>query len=401
MKIKHFYIIVSFSTILFLLFSAFNSQSMTDEKVHNDSVIKFSHKLHAELADCQSCHSSVVESTSLTDRLLPNHDNCVSCHEVENADECATCHINENYEPLLQKKSELIFSHKFHLNNSKISCTDCHAGISEVDYAFQSANANPPMDNCYSCHNDISVAANACESCHISTANLLPQDHKVVSFSKTHKFAAEEFDANCMMCHDNQSCNDCHVATIGITERNTASDFYKPYSPRNFVGGLRQQAITRVHDLNYRFVHGIDFKGRNSECSSCHQVETFCAECHMSEGTGDYAMGGIVPSSHLKRDFYTIGVGTGGGEHALLAKRDLENCTSCHDVNGADPTCITCHFDADGIKGTNPKTHMNNFMRNERGDWHDSMGSICYNCHTSSTPESPVTSGFCNYCHGI
>ena len=85
-------------------------------------------------------------------------------------------------------------------------------------------------------------------------------------------------------------------------------------------------------------------------------VETFCVECHQSENE-DFAFGGIVPASHLKTTFKTIGVGSGGGDHATLAKRDIERCMACHDVNGADPTCITCHFDADGIKGTNPKTH--------------------------------------------
>lgn len=65
-------------------------------------------------------------------------------------------------------------------------------------------------------------------------------------------------------------------------------------------------------------------------------------------------------------NFKTLGVGSGGGDHATLAKRDIERCMSCHDVNGADPTCITCHFDADGIKGTNPKTHPVGFMSNEK-----------------------------------
>ena len=105
--------------------------------------------------------------------------------------------------------------------------------------------------------------------------------------------------------------------------------------------------------------------------------------------------------SHIGPDFKTIGVGSGGGEHAILARRDLESCTACHDVQGADPSCITCHLDSDGIQGTNPKTHISNFLRNEEGDWHQDAGSICYNCHTSATPQSPITSGFCNYCHGL
>lgn len=398
-RIKYTYSFLSAAVIMFLLIAAFQKGTSENENP-NEGKIKFSHSLHSELVDCQTCHNAVVESTSLTTLQLPNHDNCSSCHSVDNDQECKTCHINDVYEPLVRKKSELIFNHNFHLNNSDMNCESCHKGLKEVDYSWQAVGVNPPMENCYSCHNDKSVASNACESCHISTANLLPQNHKVSNYTRNHKFLANAVDANCVMCHDNQSCNDCHVATNVITEVNLNNDFYQPYYPSNYTDGTKLQAIRRVHDLNYRFTHGMESKGKTAECQSCHQVETFCANCHAAENT-DFAVSGIIPASHLKPNFFTIGVGTGGGEHAILARRDIERCTSCHDVNGSDPTCITCHLDSDGVKGTNPKTHARGFMKNEKGDWHDSQGSICYNCHTSASPNSPKTAGFCNYCHGL
>jgi len=88
-----------------LLFAAFLNQP-SDPVKSNKDLIKFSHSLHSELVECADCHSTVAESISLNDRLLPNHDNCVDCHDVEDDNECKTCHINENYEPLIQKKSE-------------------------------------------------------------------------------------------------------------------------------------------------------------------------------------------------------------------------------------------------------------------------------------------------------
>lgn len=399
-KLKVIYLFVFLGTLIFLLVGAISSLKV-DKPQSNEGKIKFSHSLHKEVTDCQSCHSAVMTSESLKDRLLPNHDNCSSCHEVDNEKECSTCHIGDNYEALTQTESGLFFNHKMHLQNSKLNlnCESCHKGLSDVDYSWQAAGAVPSMETCYTCHNDKSVASNACESCHISTVNLMPQDHKVVSFINNHKFAAMEFNANCAMCHDNQSCEDCHVATIGITEANTANNFYQPYYPSNFIDGAKQQAIMRVHDLNYRFTHGIDSKGKTAECQTCHQVETFCASCHQAEGEG-IGFSGLVPASHLKPTFKTIGVGTGGGDHAILARRDIESCMACHDVNGADPTCITCHLDSDGIKGTNPKTHASNFMRDEHGDWHNDANSICYNCHTSASPQSQPGIGFCGYCHG-
>jgi hypothetical protein len=399
-KLKILYLFVFIGTLLLLIVGA--KDSIQGNKTQpNEGKIKFSHSLHKEIVDCQGCHSSVTESVSLKDRLLPNHDNCSTCHEVDNEKECSTCHIDDNYEALTQTKSDLYFNHKLHLQNNqlKLNCESCHKGLGDVDYSWQSPEVNPPMDICYSCHNNKSLATNNCESCHISTVNLKPQDHKVVGFLDTHKFSAMEFNANCAMCHDNQSCEECHVATIGITENNTARNFYQPYYPGNFIDGAKQQAITRVHDLNYQFTHSIDAKGKTSECQTCHQIETFCTKCHQSENE-DFAFSGIVPASHLKSTFKTIGVGTGGGDHAVLARRDIESCISCHDVNGADPICITCHLDSDGIKGTNPRTHPNNFMRNEHGDWHSDANSICYNCHTSASPQSQSGIGFCGYCHG-
>ncbi len=400
MKLKYLYLylILSIAGILFL--NAFESQN-EDSKKSNKDIIKFSHRFHSELAECETCHQTAAQSTSLKDRLMPNHESCAECHDVEDSEQCGTCHYEEVYEPLIQNISGLIFNHKFHMADQKMKCTDCHRNFDQTEYGSDLSFPDPLMQDCYSCHNDRTVASNACESCHISTADLRPQSHRSVSFIKSHKFASKELNADCIMCHDNNtnSCQECHDAATAITEQNTADDFYQPYAPSNSIDGSKQQRITRVHELNYRFIHGIDAKGKTTECQSCHQIELFCANCHQSE-EGDFALSGIEPVSHFKPNFMTFGVGSGGGEHAVLARRDIEGCISCHDVQGADPTCIKCHLDNDGIKGTNAKTHPSNFMRDENGDWHDNQGSICFNCHTVNLSAAQAGLGFCGYCHG-
>ncbi|MFO7447658.1 MAG: cytochrome c3 family protein [Ignavibacteriaceae bacterium] len=397
MKLKYLYLFL-LTAVTGLLFSAAFSdiQEAEAEVKGNDKIIKFSHSFHAELAGCADCHAKAAASTSLKDRLMPDHEDCGTCHDVEDSEQCVTCHYEDTYEQLVQNKSELFFNHSFHVTDQKMECESCHKGIKEADYGFQAAQPNPVMADCYSCHNDLTVASNACESCHTSTVNLIPQTHKDVAFIKTHKFEANDVAADCIMCHDNNnnSCQDCHAAS-GIDVANVPNDFFQPYSPNSFSDGAAKQKLNRVHELNYRFIHGIDAKSKRTDCASCHQVETFCETCHTGEN-GDYALGGITPASHLKAGFITIGVGTGGGEHARLAKREIESCASCHDTQGADPTCITCHLDSDGIQGTNPKTHPSNFMRDVKGDWHDSQGSMCFNCHTSTI----AGAGFCGYCHG-
>ncbi len=392
-----FYLILIFLAATFIMFTAFSGGNNSADLKSNDQLIHFSHSLHSDLVACADCHSNVTTSTSMIDHLLPNHESCQDCHEVDNSDECKTCHIDDNYEALIQTKAEVLFNHKVHLSQN-IECVFCHKGLDKVDYSFQSAQYLPDMTVCSGCHNETKIASNACELCHTTTFDLTPVNHRNVEFIKSHKYLAFDSDANCMMCHNNQTCEDCHVSTTMITEDNSTDNFYQPYMPSHSIDGTKQQVITKVHDLNYRFTHGIDAKNKTTECQTCHQIETFCAECHNSEG-GDFAMGGIEPATHFLPNFAMVGVGTGGGEHAILAKREIESCISCHDIQGGDPTCVKCHLDSDGIQGTDPKTHATNFMSDVDGDWHSTKSSVCYNCHISAITATRKTDGFCNYCH--
>ena len=400
MKLNKTNITVSLAAIL--IFSAFVFTQQTGKPEQNKKLIKFSHSFHLENATdkCEDCHTKVAGSTTLGENLLPVMDDCAQCHDTEDDNNCSQCHYEDVYEPLVTKKPGVFFNHKFHIEKENAGCADCHKGIEKVDYAFESKNYLPPMSKCNNCHNNESVATNACESCHLSTANLLPETHKTADFVVTHKFDAEAPDANCSMCHTDNSCEDCHVATSKITEDNSRTNFYAPYSPHNFTDGLKQQKIERVHGLNYIFTHGIDAQSGATECRTCHNTQTFCVACHNSE-EGDFSAGGIAPASHRQPNFTTIGVGTGGGAHAVLARRDIESCVACHDVEGGDPVCIMCHIDNDGIKGTNPKTHAAGFMHDVYGDWHESDGSVCYTCHTTASASTGVAGvGFCGYCHG-
>ncbi|MFC2135918.1 cytochrome c3 family protein [Bacteroidota bacterium] len=401
MKTKKYYSVLSAAVILFILGSAFTFSNDGNGKNVNKDIIKFSHQFHLELTDCESCHSSVTEAATLNDRLLPTKDDCAACHDVEDDEMCTTCHYEDVYEPMIQSVGGIIFDHSFHTSDENTECQTCHKGLDQVDYSFEAENAIPGMETCYTCHNDISVASNACESCHIALAGLIPDDHKTAAFMDNHKFIATNDDENCVMCHDNSFCEACHVSTTMIDAPNTAEDFYAPYSPHSAMDNTKQQQLTRVHSIDYVYSHGIDAKGKTTECQTCHETESFCADCHNTSG-GDYAASGFIPYSHTLQNFVTIGVGSGGGEHADLARRDIETCAACHDTYGADPSCILCHHDTDGIQNTNPKTHTTSFMHSEKGDWHEDMGSVCFNCHTDGNayPSGTPGLGFCGYCHG-
>ena len=397
--LKKFYSIVFILAVLLLAFAAFVSEE-SDSFQSNKDIIKFSHSVHSDLVDCSDCHTEAKESITLYDDLMPDHESCGDCHDVEDFEECNTCHYDDKFEELVQPDPTLIYNHKIH-SVMGMTCTDCHKGLDNVAYAFESVDAFPSMEICAGCHNQVEIASNACESCHISTYDLTPITHRNNDFMRSHKFMYWEMNSNCMMCHNNTTCQECHVSTSAVTENNTYDNFYPPYQPTITIDGAKQQVITRVHnDLNYTYYHGIDAKMSSSNCQTCHSVETFCGTCHQA-AYEDFALSGIVPTSHLSTDFTTLGVGSGGGQHATLARQDMMQCVSCHDIQGADPTCSSmCHLDSDGIEGTDPQTHINNYMHNEYGDWHSTQSSICYNCHTSQNPSSPPGIGFCGYCHG-
>ena len=397
MKTKYLHITLISVLAIFIGITAFRFDEGDGPQKHKQ-LIKFSHKFHLEnYVDCVDCHTAVPDATNLNDSLLPTMDDCGECHDIEDEDNCNKCHYKDIQEEFPEeKKSEVKFNHKFHLDNQKLKCTDCHTGLDKVDYAQDVPTALPSMESCTTCHTSQGPAPIECSNCHISTANLMPEDHKVADFIRVHKFEAKSNGEKCETCHSNNFCENCHAATVGITESNSKTDFYTPYSPYKFKDDVKQQQITFKHDLNYVYNHGVDARLHKDQCQTCHQTETFCAKCHSADGQGDYALGGVVPFSHTQPNFTTVGVGSGGGLHAQLAQKDIESCAACHDVEGGDANCVLCHNDSDGIKGTNPQTHPAGFMQDTHGDWHNDDGSVCFNCHTST--HTPGV-GFCGYCH--
>ena len=147
LQIKYIYLVVLPVIIVFLLLTAFTNPKIEDESnsTGNANIIKFSHNVHKDIAECDVCHAAVKTSKSVKDRLLPNHEICKQCHEeVNNDDKCNICHYGEIYPTLIQHSSNnILFDHSFHLDNQKLKCEACHKGISDVDYAYKASSAIP------------------------------------------------------------------------------------------------------------------------------------------------------------------------------------------------------------------------------------------------------------------
>lgn len=314
--------------------------------------LKFSHRFHiteAGVTDCATCHAAAKTSKLSSDHLAANHDACVSCHEEQVNDatqaQCIYCHTDpSNIQAAPAAKRELIFSHEQHAALPDVECTTCHVGVEKVD-RVTAANM-PSMTTCSTCHND-RKASTTCESCHTNFATLLPVDHQRSDFARNHRDLTRlgGLTTDCQTCHTETFCQQCHLqAELKSYSYGRQRDLTtEPAHKTSTKDSPKQTLLQNVHELNYRFTHGIDAKARQAECQSCHSVQTFCAECH--NAGGNITQIKFKPASHLVPGFTTLGRGSGGGLHAEEARRDMETCIACHDVEGQDPTCMTCHLD--------------------------------------------------------
>jgi len=380
----------AFSLIIFfagLILSA-------SDKQNSQVTIKFSHQFHlkeAELA-CTDCHENIEESVKATDDNLPNEETCANCHDVEDKSNCTTCHTDmNNLEKFPRPARNFFFNHKKHVTDEKISCDKCHPGMESIDMGL--GQKIPAREVCNTCHNGM-TATMECFTCHKSSMQLHPANH-IPTWLREHEVQVRAGDNSCTHCHTNNYCQQCHEATDLVSTKILPQSFYPSFSPQ--AKGDQKLVLKSIHDLNYRYTHQLDALGKEKECDVCHETSQYCVECHTNSGKNTQ----IRPTWHGGADWGAIamGVGTGGGRHAELARRDIERCAACHDVQSADPTCLQCHTDFDGIRGTDPKTHDAGFNDKfgEDSNFHHDEGAVCFNCHTN-TQEPGV--GFCGYCHG-
>jgi hypothetical protein len=323
------------------------SEYQTDQS--GRSTIKFSHRFHAEEAGlaCLDCHGAAASSEASIDDLRSTHESCVACHQEQVDNSCGYCHEDpENIVPALASDHALIFSHEQHLGMEDVDCVTCHADVEKSETIAEVLL--PPMQSCSGCH-DNRKATSTCEACHAEFVTLVPMDHQRSDFRRNHRDVTRlgGLEASCATCHTETFCQDCH--RVRELKQFGRRDLMGDPDPRRATKDDPDQLILQnVHELNYRFTHGIDAKGRQADCATCHEVQGFCVDCHQAGGNVTQLK--FRPASHDLPGFTTIGRGSGGGFHAEEARRDLESCISCHDVEGQDPTCLTCHIEGGGVR---------------------------------------------------
>jgi hypothetical protein len=357
----------------------------------------FHHAAHVEAygVACESCHSRVAASTTAGDDLRPRFSDCASCHGDDAAGYVSAYGfaVAGDDTPIggpsawAGRRDELRFSHQTHAQESAVSCTTCHGAAAGAEPVL------PAGQICVRCHDGVRLSG-GCEVCHVTLIDRTPADH-TGDWQREHARAWQATrGAACVHCHRTPDCQECHDATGLTSAELLPHEYCAPFT----LSESRDQglALARVHGLDYRFTHAFEAEGKESRCGVCHEIARDCSECHAEiDAEGDPLH---RPVWHGGPDWGTSGgPGSGGGRHGELARRDVERCAACHEVEGADPSCMQCHIDLDGQRGTDPRLHPAGFRQSiGRGSFHDDDGAVCYFCHRRSGQGE----GFCHYCHG-
>jgi hypothetical protein len=122
-------------------------------------------------------------------------------------------------------------------------------------------------------------------------------------FTERHRLVAATGRLDCLGCHQERTCTDCHAGT---------------------------SAARRYHPLDFVSTHANDAYAAERNCVSCHRVETFCRSCHQT--TGMASKGNANVAAHTGQPLWLL-------QHGQAARQGLTGCTSCHQQRD----CLQCH----------------------------------------------------------
>lgn len=288
--------------------------------------LHFSHRRHlARGAVCETCHPIALTSTSSRDNLLPREEQCRACHAIDRSRPfgalfsasppgtppvaCAACHIGfpsepaESGQPTLAPGSDITariarvdlappnlkFNHRLH-GGQGIDCAVCHGDLSRVDQAGRAQL--PSMGQCLRCHDGGSRRMKTLQS---SAGQGTGENQRPAG-------------------SPSERCSACHpTVSSGLLQVQFASGVLMP------SGSLRGDDH---REAGYRTSHGTIAQSEPDYCGSCHR-ESYCMRCHNAVAKPLDIHGG----NYVAR-------------HAIEARRNQPDCTTCHRQQSF---CIGCH----------------------------------------------------------
>lgn len=293
------------------------------------------HPAHRALR-CVRCHANAGTSASSRDLLIPREETCAECHAAaidRSGDRCGFCHVGfeagrdvvpeSNFPP-----PRLRFSHRTHVARG-MRCLECHRGVDRAGLADR--RHLPTMRQCFECHAPAGMALEAsapstCETCHLAQpdgrlrtrfaeGSMNPpswlfdmrHDHE---WLVRHRWVGADQGSRCASCHAESECSDCHD------------------------GLVRPQ---RIHPGDYLTTHVVPARRDEPRCTSCHQVQRFCGECHARLGLSTMSSPDVRSGARYHPpDAVWV---RGPVLHAREAERAMNACASCH----AEDDCVACH----------------------------------------------------------
>lgn len=189
-----------------------------------------------------------------------------------------------------------------------------------------------------------------CNECHKSEG--IAPNHDA-DWVRSHRTLASKGGSNCIQCHDQSFCLDCHQGG-GINADLSTETFGRDYIPKSHRGDF----------IN---IHPIKAQDDPQSCYRCHD-QKYCTQCH-----DRFPKGSLRIKSHLMLGPDHQQYAPAIHEHAIEARRNLQSCQTCHPEGDV---CIQCHSQGK----TNP--HPRNWG-GIAGNMKDRAGTrVCLKCHT-------------------
>lgn len=214
---------------------------------------------------------------------------------------CTDCHQDLDRVFKEGGAPDLLYSHEEHFAIGVSDCSVCHpANTHEPDTINK-----PTMSRCFTCHGltKVAIAPGECELCHPPGMARAPKTHLTGRWLPTaHGKSAETDRFECLTCHRERFCSDCHGLELphpeGYAERPHAMAFFD--LGEEMCGECHPRAPEQPDDCDschhpraaenvaWSASHGGLVNDRGArECFQCHDPDT-CATCHL-EGREDYS----------------------------------------------------------------------------------------------------------------
>lgn len=290
--------------------------------------VDFPHEKHSVFfSECTACHAGAASGE--TGEIFPDPSTCNACHD--GATQAEVDYLRP--EPRL---SSLRFTHAPH----DLDCATCHLPEGEENLAVM---AFPEAETCLGCHApdaERHKLAEDCSVCHARVTDFRMQENGHRPFHEgdfgTDHAAAAAGQPDCTSCHVQSTCVRCHDG----------------------------QSSPSFHPVNFLASHSAEAFGRVSDCSSCHNTEAFCRECHLGLGIQGSGQSGLAAPYHDGQGAWLL-------SHAQAARQDLETCVSCHQQTD----CLRCHSATSGM-GINP--HGPDFSPSSLSDRNPALCTVCH-----------------------